>query len=111
MSNVPEDQYLEAPARRRGDDPPSALDRVAQTWVRCGYWVTYRDEYLVQLAGRTLPNRVVLELAALTGVLLVALGTSLVVRWRRPWTVVTLAVSPEGSIVTHRLRTRRLPER
>lgn len=79
--------------------PDGALDGAALLWMRRGYSVQYRDEHLVQLTRRAWPVMAsVLVTVAAAGVVALA--------WRmcRSWYVVSLAVGPDGRVVTHRQR-------
>jgi hypothetical protein len=90
-----------------GADSGSALDRAAAAWQRRGYEVWYRDEYLVQLVRRGLPDGPFLLLLIVCFLALVA--AILAALRRRPWTVISLSVSPEGRVIVHRQRARRPP--
>lgn len=99
------------PPMRPGASAQAALEQAMRSWTRRGYHVTYRDEYLAQLARRTLPDWVVVALGAIIGGLLAALISSLLTIRRRRWSVVTLAATPEGRIIVHRQRALHFPER
>lgn len=99
------------PSMRPDPGAQAALEQATRSWMRRGYQLMYRDEYLAQLARRTLPDWVVVASGAIIGGLLAALISSLLTIRRRRWSVVTLAATPEGRIIVHRQRASRFPER
>jgi hypothetical protein len=81
----------------RTESPGETLDSAALVWKRRSYQVQYRDEYLVQLTRRAWP--------VMAGVLVtVAAVGAVAFAWRmyRSWYVVSVAVGPDGQVVTHR---------
>jgi hypothetical protein len=91
----------------QGAESGSALDGAAAAWQRRGYEVWYRDEYLVQLVRRGLPEGPFLVL--LIACLLALVAALLAALRQRSWNVVSLSASPEGRVVVHRQRARRPP--
>jgi hypothetical protein len=89
--------------RGTGGDSPTTLERAAAGWRRRGYRVRYEDPHLIQLvrAGRpTLAGLLLIGLAAP----LLALAALLVVQGlrRRHWHTVSITITPDERIVTHR---------
>ncbi|MBF6589950.1 MAG: hypothetical protein IVW57_05385 [Ktedonobacterales bacterium] len=89
------------PARAAGSLDP--LERAATGWMRRGYTVRYRDTHLVQLVRASRPGcggalLIALALPVLAlAVLLVVLGAR-----RRRWHTVSLTITPEQRVITHR---------
>ncbi len=83
---------------------PDALERAVAAWRRRRYRVTYQDEYLVQLVRRGLPVGAYAAVAVAAIVTVVGILVA-----RRRWTVVSLTVTPDGQVITHRQRTSRPP--
>lgn len=84
------------------------LRQAARWWTRRRYHVSYADAGLVQLSRTTLVYRESIApfaAAAVLGALAVAL-IALGVR-RRAWHVVSITVTPDHRIITHRQWTRR----
>ena len=80
----------------------ATLRAAAATWRRRGYRMRYRDAFLIQLLRRRRPG---LRSAPYVALTVAALGLALAA-WiaalrRRPWHVVTLALGPDGRILTH----------
>jgi hypothetical protein len=101
--DVPQPRSAEAHAT----DPGLPLDRAAAAGLRRGYEVWYRDDYLVQLVRRGVPDGPSLLLVIVA--LLVFVAAILLALRRRTWHVVSLSVSLEGDVITHQQRARRPP--
>ena len=92
--------------------PHPALQRAVAEWLRRRYRVGYADETLAQLSRREFPGGDVIALALAA---LGALGLAALLlrwawrRWRR-WSVVSLTVTPNEQVITHRQSSRRRPE-
>ncbi len=92
--------------------PHPALERALADWRRRRYRVGYADETLAQLSRREFPgwDVIALGLAALGALGLAALLLRLAWRrWKR-WSVVSLTVTPDEQVITHRQSSRRRPE-
>lgn len=92
--------------------PRPALVQAVESWQRRGFALRYLDETLAQLSRREPPNWDVIALAlAALGALGLA-GWLLRLAWRRyrQWSAVSLTVTPEDRVITHRQFTRRRPE-
>ena len=83
----------------RAEAPDVVLAGATLAWKRHGYHVLYRDEHLAQLTRRAWP--------LMAGVLVtVAAAGAGLLAWRmcRSWYVVSVAVGPDGQVITHRQR-------
>ncbi len=85
--------------------PDGALDGAVSLWKRRGYSVRYRDEYLVQLVRRAWP-----VMACVLVTVAAAGGVALAWRMCHSWYVVSVAVGPDGRVVTHRQRSGHPPK-
>ncbi|HUY78492.1 MAG TPA: hypothetical protein VMV29_17100 [Ktedonobacterales bacterium] len=107
---------------QRGDDPPDedhsaasprpALGQAIAGWRRRGFALRYLDETLAQLTRREPPDWDVIALAlGALGALGLA-GWLLRLAWRRwrRWSAVSLTVTPDDRVITHRQFTRRRPQ-
>ena len=100
-----------------GDDlatgtPRPALAQALAGWRRRGFALRYLDETLAQLSRREPPSGDVIALGvAALGALGVA-GWLFRLAWRRwrRWSAVSLTVTPDDRVITHRQYTRRRPE-
>jgi hypothetical protein len=90
-------------SRITNGDSDTILERAAAGWRRRGYRVRYEDPHLIQLVRAGRPTLAGLLLIALAAPLL-ALAALLVVQGlrRRQWHTVSITITPDERIVTHR---------
>lgn len=89
------------------EQTPEPLRRAAQRWQRRGYTIRYADAFLTQLVRRTGIGWIgwVLLVLAVPPLALALWLLTRVLR-RRGWHVVSLTVTPEGRVLSHRQWTR-----
>lgn len=99
-----------ASGERDQQQVPWPLRQAAARWQRRGYTVRYSDAFLVQMMRRTGIGWMGWALVALA---LPCLGAAC---WlfaralrRRGWHVVSLTITPDGRVLSHRLWTRAEP--
>lgn len=92
------------------DQAPWPLRRATQRWLRRGYTVRYSDPFLTQLVRRTGMGWVGWALVGLSAPCFgIALWLLLRALQRRGWHVVSITITPEGRVLSHRQWTRSEP--
>ena len=93
------------------DSAANSLDHAAHWWARRGYTVRYRDAHLVQLIRRGRPGSAsagwLLSALCIAGLAVVLLVLGL---RRRPFHVVSLTITPDKRVITHRIWAQRPPD-
>lgn len=81
----------------------ATIERAAAGWLRRGYTVRYRDAHLVQLVRAGRPTCLGMLLIALAAPAL-ALAIVLLLQGlrRRNWHTISITVTPDHRVITHR---------